>query len=108
MSGSLTLIHKCMTSFNVIDVRSWLHVGRFLDVSYPPVAPHPALNPTVQLLYRKPYGRRPRGIASLLDMPCYYLVVRKDQSTDWVRSHTLTEPYEVQLLKNFEKRFPRS
>jgi transposase InsO family protein len=94
--------------FNVIDLRPWLHVDRSLDVSYPPVAPHPALNPIVQLLDRKPYGRRPRRIASFLDIPCCYFVVRKDQSTDWVRSHTLTEPYEVQLVKNFEKRFPRS
>jgi hypothetical protein len=69
--------------FNVIDVRPWLHVDRSLDVSYPPVAPHPALNPIMQLLDRKPYGRSPRGIAPLLDIPCYYFVVCKDQSTDW-------------------------
>jgi hypothetical protein len=35
-------------NFNVMDVRPWLHLDRFLDVSYPPDAPHPALNPFVQ------------------------------------------------------------
>jgi hypothetical protein len=92
----------------VIDVRPGLHLDRSLDVSYPPVAPHPALNPIVQLLDRKQYGRCPRVLASYLDIPCTYFVVRKDQSTEWVRNNTLTEPYEVQLMKQFEKRFPRS
>jgi transposase InsO family protein len=105
LPASYSQVHD---KFNVLDVRPWLHSDRSLDVSYPPVSPHPALNPIVQLLDRKPAGRRPRGIASLLDIPCSYFVVRKDQSTDWVRSHSLTEPYEVQLVKNFEKRFPRS
>jgi hypothetical protein len=94
--------------FNVLDVRPWLHNDCTLDVSYPPVAPHPALNPIVQILDGKPYGRRPRRIASFLDIPCVYFVVRKDQSTDWVRNRTLTEPHEVQVITKFEERFPRS
>jgi hypothetical protein len=94
--------------FNAIDVRPWLHSDRSLDVSYPLVKPHPTLNPIVQVLDRKPYGRRPRRIVSYLDIPCVYFVVCKDQSTDWVRHHTLTEPHEVQMVKMFEKRFPRS
>jgi hypothetical protein len=94
--------------FNVIDVRPWLHSDRTLDVSYPAVAPHPALNPIVQILDRKPYGRRPRVIASYLDIPCSYFVVRKDQSTEWVRNSTLTTGPELQLVKDFEKRFRRS
>jgi hypothetical protein len=105
LPASYSQVHD---KFNVIDVRPWLQSDRSLDVSYPPVAPHLALNPIVQLLDRKPYGRRPRGIASFLDIPCSYGVVRKDQSTDWVRSHTFTEPYDVQVVKMFEKRFPRS
>jgi RNase H-like domain found in reverse transcriptase/Integrase zinc binding domain/Reverse transcriptase (RNA-dependent DNA polymerase)/Integrase core domain len=105
LPASYSQVHD---KFNVIDVRPWLHTDRSLDVSYPAVEPHPALNPIVQLLDRKPYGRRPRGLASYLDIPCTYFVVRKDQSTDWVRNHTLTEPNEVQLVKQFEKRFPRS
>ena len=94
--------------FYVLDVRPWLHWDRSLDASYPPVAPHPALNPVVQLLDRKPYGRCPREIASHLDIPCTYFVVRKDQSTAWVPSHTLLEPYDVQLVKMFETQIPRS
>ena len=43
-----------------------------------------------------------------MDVPCTYFVVRKDQSTAWVPSNTLVEPYEVQLVKMFETRFPRS
>jgi hypothetical protein len=103
LPASYSQVHD---KFNVIDVRPWLYSDRSLDVSYPTVAPHPAMNPIVQLFDRKTYGRRPTGIASFLDIiPCSYFVVRKDQSTDWVRSHTLTE---LQLVKMFEKRFPRS
>jgi transposase InsO family protein len=94
--------------FNVIDVRPWLHCDRSLDVSYPPVAPHPALNPIVQVLDRKQYGRAPRVIASFLDIPCQYLVVYKDQSTEWIRNTALTETRDVQLVRAFEKAFPRS
>ena len=90
---------------NVLDVRPRLHWDGSLDVSYPSVAPHPALNPIVQLLDRKPYGRQPRNVASLLDLPCEYFAIRKDQSTDWVRSSSLTSASEVQLVKEF--RFPR-
>lgn len=84
---------------NVIDVRPWLHLDRSLNVAYPPVAPRPALNPVVQLLDSKPYDRQPRVIASHLDIPCSYCIVRKDQSTDWVRSFTLTSAHDVQLVK---------
>jgi hypothetical protein len=44
-------------NFNVIDVRPWLHSDRTLDASYAAVAPHPALNPIVQILDHKPCGR---------------------------------------------------
>jgi hypothetical protein len=67
-------------------------------------------------MYRKQYGRCPRVLASYLDIPCSYFVVRKDRSTDWLRNTTLTEPYEVrvcapyevQLMEQFEKQIPRS
>jgi hypothetical protein len=59
-------------------------------------------------LDRKQFGRTPRRVASFLDIPCQYFVVRKDQSTDWVRSSSLTDPMDVQLVKAFEKRFPRT
>ena len=67
--------------FNVCDVRPWLHSDRSLDVTYPAVAPHHALNPVVQILDRKKYGRAPRFVDSYLDIPCQYLVV---DSTRWV------------------------
>jgi hypothetical protein len=35
-------------------------------------------------------------------------LVHKAQSTDWVRSSSLTDPMDVQLVKAFEKRFPRT
>jgi hypothetical protein len=105
LPASYSQVHD---KFNVIDVRPWLHSDRSLDVSYPPVEPHPALNPVVQVLDRKQHGRCPRALASYLDIPCSYFVVRKDQSTDWVRNSFLTEAHELQLIKDFETRFPRS
>jgi hypothetical protein len=75
--------------FNVLDVRPWLHNGLSLDVSYPPVA-SPALTPIVQVLDTKLHARRSRAIALSLDIPWIYIVVRRDQSTNWARNHTLT------------------
>jgi hypothetical protein len=94
--------------FNVLDVRPWLHVDRDLDVAYPEVSPHPALNPIVQLLDRKKFGRAPKRLGSYLDIPCQYYAVRKDGSHEWLRNSFLTEPEEVQLMKEFEKNYPRS
>jgi hypothetical protein len=91
----------------VIDVRPCLYLDRSLDVSYQPVTSHPALNPLVQMLYCTISGRYPRVHAFYLDIPCLY-VVPKDQSTDLVRNSTLTESHETQLIKGFEKRFPRT
>jgi hypothetical protein len=71
-------------------------------------APHPVLNPVVQVLDRKIFGRYPRALASYLDILCLYFVVRKDQSSDWVRNAELTEAHEAQLVKDFEKSFSRS
>jgi hypothetical protein len=94
--------------FNVIDIRPWLQVDRNLDVAYPEVDPHPALNPIVQLLDRKKFGRVPKHLGSYLDIPCQYYAVRKDGSHEWIRHSVLTEPGEVQLMKAFEKNYPRS
>jgi hypothetical protein len=94
--------------FNVGDVRPWLHSDRSLDVSYPDVSPHPALNPVVQILDRKKFGRCPKHIDSYLDIPCQYFIVRKDGSTEWIRDTALTESADVQLMKRFEKRFQRT
>jgi hypothetical protein len=105
LPASYSQVHD---KFIVIDVRPWLHLDRSLDILYPQVAPRPALNPIVQILDRKMSGRYPRTIASYLDIPCLYFVVRKDQSTDWVRNSTLTESHEIQLMKDFEKRFART
>jgi hypothetical protein len=85
LPASYNQVHE---KLNVIDVRPWLHSNRTLDVPYPAVA-HLALNPKVQTLDRKTYGRRPRVIAPYLDIPCSYRVVRKDQNTEWVRNSTL-------------------
>lgn len=94
--------------FNVVDMRPWLHADCDLDIAYPAVAPHPALNPIVQLLDRKRYGRVKKHIGSLLDIPCQYFAVRKDGSQEWLRASAHTEPADVQLMKEFEKRYPRS
>jgi hypothetical protein len=102
---SYKLVHD---KFNVIDVRPWLSSDRSLDVAYPEVAPHPALNPIVQLLDRKKFGRAPKRIGSYLDIPCQYYAVRKNGEHEWIKSSALTEPGEVQLIKKFEKNFPRS
>jgi hypothetical protein len=59
---------------NVIDVRPWLHSDRSLDVSYPAVAPHPALSPVVQVLDRKPYRRSSRVYTSAINIPCSILL----------------------------------
>jgi hypothetical protein len=37
-----------------------------------------------------------------------YFAVHRDQSADWVCNSVLTEPRDVQLVKAFEKTFPRS
>jgi hypothetical protein len=94
--------------FNVVYVRPWLSSDRDLDIGYPAVAPHPALNPVVQILDRKRFGRAPKYLDSYLDIPCQYLVVPKDGSTRWVSNSQLTESEDVQLIKTFEKKYPRS
>jgi hypothetical protein len=81
-------------------MRPWMHSDRSFDVSYPAVAPHPALDPMLQMLVRKPYGS--------CHIPCSYFVVRNDQSTEWVRNSTLTTAPELQSVTDFEKRFRRS
>jgi hypothetical protein len=81
-------------------MRPWLHSDRTLDVSYPAVAPHPALDSMLQMLDRKPDGR--------CQIPCSYSVVRNDQSTEWVRNSTLTTAPELQSVNDFENRFRRS
>jgi hypothetical protein len=72
------------------------------------VSPHPGLNPIVQLLDRKKFGRAPKHIASYLDIPCQYFAVRKDGSKEWIRNSALNEAEDVQLMKVFEKKYPRS
>jgi transposase InsO family protein len=95
--------------FNIIDLRPWLHSEEHtVEVDYPPVEPHPTLNPVVQVLDRKRYGRAPLKPASLLDIPATYFVVRRDGSTQWVRGRELTAPNEISLVKKFEYRFKRT
>ncbi len=92
--------------FNIVDV---LHAEeRAVEFDYPAVEPHPALNPVVQILDRKRYGRAPLRPASLLNIPATYFVVRWDGSTQWISGRELTAPAEVSLVKKFEYRFKRT
>jgi hypothetical protein len=90
------------------DVRPLMHSDPVLDVTYPEVSPHPALNPIVHLLDQKKFGRAPKHIASYLDIPCQHFAVRKDGSKEWIRNLALNEVEDVPLVKAFEKRFSRS
>jgi hypothetical protein len=95
--------------FNVVDVRPWLHSEEHaVEVDYPEVQPHPSLNPVVQVLDRKTYGRIPKDPESLLDIPAAYFVVRRDGSTQWIPGRELKAPNEISLLKKFEYRFRRT
>jgi hypothetical protein len=65
------LVHD---TFSVEDVRPWLtHESHALDPDFPAVQAHPALNPVVQVLDHKKYGRAPRRVDDLLDIPTQYL-----------------------------------
>jgi hypothetical protein len=95
--------------FNVEQVRPWLHSGdNVIDPDLPEIAPHPSLNPVVQVLDRKKIGRPPKRIASHLDIPAQYLVVHKDGSMEWVRGSHLKTGVEKRLVKDFEFRFKRT
>jgi len=101
---------KVHDKFNVIDVRPWFHSDeRTVEVDYPAVTAHPALNPVVQVLDRKRVaGRQPQAPVSLLDIPAQYLIVRRDGSTAWIRGTALSEPDEIKLIKKFEMRYKRT
>lgn len=59
----------------------WLYAGdSVVDPNLPELAPHPLLNPVVQVLDSNKLGRPPKRIAFLLDIPARCLVVRKDGS----------------------------
>ena len=61
--------------FNVSDLRPWFKLAdRVLDVEYPEVQGHPALNKRVQVLDRKRCGRAPAN-ASPHDRPAASLCV---------------------------------
>ena len=95
--------------FSVHDIRPWLsHESHALDAHYPLVRAHPALNPVVQVIDRKAYGRRPRDLDDLLDIPAQFLVIYCDGDIGWRRGPTLGEPHERTLLREFESRFSRS
>jgi hypothetical protein len=116
--------HRVHDKFYVLDVRLWLHCDRSLIlVAHRILLSIPLfkcwiVSNMVEYLevfyHRKEAITRSgncildRVIASFLDLPRQYLAVHKDQSTDWVRNSALTEPRDVQLVKAFEKTFPRS
>ena len=56
--------------FNECEVRPSFDPGadRELDLTNPPVKPHPALNSVVQVLHRKTFGAVPKNVR-VLDMP---------------------------------------
>lgn len=81
---------------------------REFEPSLPPIDLHPTFNPVVQIVDRRRHGRTPQELDSLLDIPAQYLVVRKDGSIVWQPQSALQAPEELQLIKKFEKTFPRS
>ena len=91
--------------FNVEQVRPWLHSGDCtVDPDLPDLQPHPSLNPVVQILDRAKFGRAPKRIGSLLEIPAQYVVVYRDGSTGWVRGSHLRTCEEKKLVKAFEFR----
>jgi hypothetical protein len=76
LPDSYKLVHD---KFNIIDERPWLSTDRSFDMAYPEIAPHPALNPIVQLLDRKRFGRAPKYLGSYLDIPCQYYVAHTNR-----------------------------
>jgi hypothetical protein len=80
LPATYQLVHD---TFSVEDVRPWLsHDSHALDPDFPAAQAHPALNPVVQVLDRKKYGRAPRSCDDLLDIPAQYLVLRQDGSLE--------------------------
>jgi hypothetical protein len=79
-----------------------------VDPDLPELEPHPSLNPVVQVLDRKKFGRPPKRIATYFDIPAQYLIVRRDGSMEWVRGSHLKLSKEKQLVKDFEFRFKRT
>jgi hypothetical protein len=101
LPASYQLVHD---TFSIEDVRPWLsHDSHALDPEFPAVQAHPALNPVVQILDRKKYGRAPRSCDDLLDIPAQYLVLRQDGSLEWSPQSALQEKH---LIWAFELRFP--
>ena len=91
------------------QVRPWLHTGdSTVDPDLPELEPHPTLNPVVQILDRKRFGRAPKHIGSLLDIPAQYLVVYRDGSIGWVRGFHLKNHEEIKLVMDFEFRCKRT
>jgi hypothetical protein len=73
--------------FNVADIRPWLsHESHALHVDCPPVVPHPALNPVVQVLDRRRGGRAPRN-CDLLDIPTEDLVLFVNGDIAWRKKY---------------------
>ena len=59
MPKAYSLVHD---KFNE-QVRPWLHTGdSTVDPDLPELEPHPTLNPVVQILDRKRFGRAPKHI----------------------------------------------
>jgi hypothetical protein len=96
--------------YHHIHVRPWLHTdNNNLEVRYPAIAQHPALNPAVQILdCKRSGGRRPRVLTFLLDIPAQYLVVFQVGSSHFLPRSRLREPHERSLVKKFELRFQRT
>ena len=68
----------------------------------------PQHNVTEVLNRKRMAGRQPRALASLMDIPAQYLVVRRDGSTSWIRGTALSGPEDIKLLKKFELRYKRT
>jgi hypothetical protein len=95
-------------TFSVDHLRPWLsHDSHVLYPHFPAVRAHPSLNPVVQILDRKRYGRAPRDVADYLDIPTQYLVLLRNGDTEWRPRVALEDPRERRLVARFELRFPR-
>lgn len=102
--------------FSVHDIRPWLnHESHVLDLDYPGVQMHPAVDRPVQILDRKRFGRPPQWLRNprhdghnLIDVPASYLVLHASGDTAWRRDNSFVTSSERELVRYFESQFKRT
>jgi hypothetical protein len=97
-------------AFNLEDVRPWLqHDSQLVDCDLPPVQADYLHNTVVSIVDRRKFpGRMPEG-TPFLDLPCEYLVLRRDNTTQWYPSSSsiLQSPEARKAILDFEWRYQR-